>query len=77
MDAAKWTLRVEGSGVCGPVGYRYDELWNQFPLVSVIRTIECAGNRRVLLGDESGSHSRDPVGAGRDRHGRVDRGPAA
>ncbi len=35
-----------------PVSYRYDELWNRFPLVSVIRTIECAGNRRVLLGDE-------------------------
>ena len=33
----------------------YDELWNRFPLVSVVRTIECAGNRRVLLGDEFAS----------------------
>jgi DMSO/TMAO reductase YedYZ molybdopterin-dependent catalytic subunit len=54
VNAAEWTLRVEGDGVCGPVSYRYDELWDRFPLVSVIRTIECAGNRRVLLGDEFG-----------------------
>ena len=54
VNAAEWTLRVEGDGVCRPVSYRYDELWDRFPLVSVIRTIECAGNRRVLLGDEFG-----------------------
>jgi DMSO/TMAO reductase YedYZ molybdopterin-dependent catalytic subunit len=55
VDVAEWTLRIEGSGVHQPVTYSYDELWNRFPLVSVIRTIECAGNRRVLLGDEFGS----------------------
>jgi DMSO/TMAO reductase YedYZ molybdopterin-dependent catalytic subunit len=55
VDVAHWTLRIEGNGVRRPVAYRYDELWNQFPLVSVIRTIECAGNRRVLLGEELGS----------------------
>ena len=55
VDVADWTLRIEGDGVRHPVAYRYDELWNRFPLVSVIRTIECAGNRRVLLGDEFGS----------------------
>ena len=55
VDAADWTLRIEGSGVRRPVSYRYDELWDRFPLVSVIRTIECAGNRRVLLGDEFAS----------------------
>lgn len=55
VDATQWTLRIEGNGVRQPVTYSYDELWNQFPLVSVIRTIECAGNRRVLLGDEFGS----------------------
>ena len=52
---AGWTLCIEGNGVRQPVTYRYGELWNQFPLVSVIRTIECAGNRRVLLGNEFGS----------------------
>jgi DMSO/TMAO reductase YedYZ molybdopterin-dependent catalytic subunit len=55
VDVADWTLRLEGDGVRQPVAYRYDELWNRFPLVSVIRTIECAGNRRVLLGEEFGS----------------------
>ena len=55
VDVADWTLTIEGNGVRRPVSYRYDELWNRFPLVSVIRTIECAGNRRVLLGDEFGS----------------------
>lgn len=54
VDAASWTLRIEGSGVRQPVSFTYDELCERFPLVSVIRTIECAGNRRVLLGDEYG-----------------------
>ena len=54
VDTATWALRVEGDGVRGPVAYSYDELRNRFPLVSVIRTIECAGNRRVLLGKEFG-----------------------
>src|ERR1700689_5847395 len=55
VDVAGWTLGIEGDGVRRPVAYSYDELWNRFPLVSVIRTTECAGNRRVLLGDELGS----------------------
>jgi DMSO/TMAO reductase YedYZ molybdopterin-dependent catalytic subunit len=54
VDAATWTLRVEGSGVHEPVTYSYDDLWNRFPHVSVLRTIECAGNRRVLFGEEIG-----------------------
>ena len=54
VDAATWALRVEGDGVRRPVAYSYDELRNRFPLVSVVRTIECAGNRRVLLGKEFG-----------------------
>src|SRR6201991_3810506 len=54
VDAATWTLRVEGSGVQEPVTYSYDDLWNRFPHVSVVRTIECAGNRRVLFGEEAG-----------------------
>src|SRR6202012_4888490 len=55
VDVEHWTLRIEGDGLRQPVTYSYDELWNRFPLVSVIRTIECAGNRRVLLGDEFGT----------------------
>ncbi|MEV6230103.1 sulfite oxidase [Saccharopolyspora shandongensis] len=54
VDAASWTLRIEGSGVRRPVSFTYAELCERFPLVSVIRTIECAGNRRVLLGEEHG-----------------------
>jgi DMSO/TMAO reductase YedYZ molybdopterin-dependent catalytic subunit len=54
VDAANWTLRIEGKGVRQPIIYTYDELWNRFPLVSMIRTMECAGNRRVLLGNEFG-----------------------
>jgi DMSO/TMAO reductase YedYZ molybdopterin-dependent catalytic subunit len=54
VDAANWTLRIEGKGVHQPVIYTYDELWNRFRLVSMIRTMECAGNRRVLLGNEFG-----------------------
>jgi DMSO/TMAO reductase YedYZ molybdopterin-dependent catalytic subunit len=78
VDAADWTLRVEGDGVRRPVTYGYDDLWNRFPLVSVIRTIECAGNRRVLLGGEFGSAFKGTqLGTRRDRHGRVDRCPAA
>jgi len=54
VDAVNWTLRIEGNGVREPITYSYDELWNRFPLVSMIRTVECAGNRRVLLGNEFG-----------------------
>ncbi|HYZ52204.1 MAG TPA: sulfite oxidase [Streptosporangiaceae bacterium] len=54
LDAATWTLQVEGNGVREPIAYTYDDLWNRFPLVSVVRTIECAGNRRVLFGEEIG-----------------------
>jgi DMSO/TMAO reductase YedYZ molybdopterin-dependent catalytic subunit len=54
LDAANWTLRVDGNGVREPLVYTYDELWHRFPLHSVVRTIECAGNRRVLMGEEFG-----------------------
>jgi DMSO/TMAO reductase YedYZ molybdopterin-dependent catalytic subunit len=54
LNPATWTLQVEGNGVRRPIAYTYDDLWNRFPHVSVTRTIECAGNRRVLFGAESG-----------------------
>ncbi|MEZ0071374.1 sulfite oxidase [Planotetraspora sp. GP83] len=54
LDAATWSLRVEGNGVCRPVTYTYDDLWHRFTHVSVVRTLECAGNRRALFGAEHG-----------------------
>ena len=54
VNAANWTLRIEGNGVRESVSYTYDEMWHRFPLVSHIRTLECAGNRRMLLGAEFG-----------------------
>lgn len=54
IDAAEWSLRIEGDAVRSPVTYTYDDLWRAFPLVSVTRTIECAGNRRVLFGQQYG-----------------------
>jgi DMSO/TMAO reductase YedYZ molybdopterin-dependent catalytic subunit len=52
LDAARWSLRIEGSGVREPITYTYADLWDHFPLISMVRTIECAGNRRVLFGEE-------------------------
>ncbi|MBX6381560.1 MAG: sulfite oxidase [Microbispora sp.] len=54
LDPKTWTLRVEGGGVRRTIGYSYDDLWRRFPLVSVVRTLECAGNRRALFGAEHG-----------------------
>ncbi|MEU6424987.1 sulfite oxidase [Microbispora sp. NPDC046973] len=54
LDARTWTLCVEGGGVRRTVRYTYDDLWRRFPLVSVVRTLECAGNRRALFGAEHG-----------------------
>lgn len=54
LDVTTWTLRIEGDGVRRPIAYRYDDLWRRFPLVSMVRTLECAGNRRRLFGEEQG-----------------------
>jgi DMSO/TMAO reductase YedYZ molybdopterin-dependent catalytic subunit len=55
VDPLTWTLRIEGDGVTMPVSYTYDDLWRCFPLVSVVRTLECAGNRRALFAREHGT----------------------
>jgi DMSO/TMAO reductase YedYZ molybdopterin-dependent catalytic subunit len=47
IDLATWRLKVEGSGVRRPLELSYEAL-RSLPSVSVIRTIECAGNGRVL-----------------------------
>ncbi|MCH9728255.1 MAG: sulfite oxidase [Actinomycetia bacterium] len=54
VDSATWNLRIEGDGLKRPLTYGYEDLWKRFPLTSMVRTIECAGNRRVLLGEELG-----------------------
>ncbi|WP_422743400.1 sulfite oxidase [Mycobacterium sp. WMMD1722] len=54
IEARSWALRIEGDGIRHAVEYSYDDLTTAFPVVSVVRTLECAGNRRVLFGDEIG-----------------------
>lgn len=55
IDAATWRLRIDGDAVRRPVDLDYDQLCGGFEVVSVQRTLECAGNRRVLLGEELGT----------------------
>jgi DMSO/TMAO reductase YedYZ molybdopterin-dependent catalytic subunit len=54
IDAATWRLRIDGDAVGRSVEIGYDQLRREFEMVSVLRTIECAGNRRVLFGEEWG-----------------------
>jgi len=53
LDVAGWRLTIDGDAVRKPVTYSYADLW-RFPLVSVVRTLECAGNRRRLFGEACG-----------------------
>ncbi len=48
IDLSTWHLKVEGSGVRHPLELSYDAL-RSMPSVSVIRTIECAGNGRSFF----------------------------
>ena len=48
LDVATWRLQVEGSGVERPFELRYDDLL-AMPSLSVIRSIECAGNGRSFF----------------------------
>lgn len=48
IDQATWRLRVEGSGISSPREFTYDELVS-LPSISVIRTLECAGNGRSFF----------------------------
>ncbi|MCX2929363.1 sulfite oxidase [Mycobacterium sp. CVI_P3] len=54
IDTTGWTLHIDGSGVRHPVSFDYHDLRGAFPITSVVRTIECAGNRRVEFGREVG-----------------------
>jgi sulfane dehydrogenase subunit SoxC len=48
VDAEKWRLKLEGSGIEKPMELTYDELLS-LPSVSVIRYVECAGNGRSFF----------------------------
>ena len=48
IDLSTWHLKVEGSGVRRPLELSYEAL-RSMPSVSVIRTIECAGNGRSFF----------------------------
>ena len=48
VDASKWRLKIEGSGVQKPMELTYDEILSM-PSVSVIRYVECAGNGRSFF----------------------------
>ena len=54
IDVSTWELHLGGDGLRGQITYTYDELCVRFPLTSMVRTIECAGNRRVEFGAEVG-----------------------
>ena len=45
INPTNWRLRIEGTGVSKPKEFTYDQLLS-LPSISVIRTLECAGNGR-------------------------------
>ena len=53
IDAASWTLRVEGPGVSRGLILSYEDLL-ALPAVSVTRALECAGNGRVFFEEQEG-----------------------
>ena len=53
IDAASWTLRVEGPGVSRGLTLGYEDLL-ALPAVSVTLALECAGNGRVFFGEQEG-----------------------
>lgn len=57
LDAATWSLRIEGSGVQNPIDVSYEEL---LCMRSVTRTraIECAGNGRAFFDTQQGTEAR-------------------
>jgi DMSO/TMAO reductase YedYZ molybdopterin-dependent catalytic subunit len=51
IDAASWTLRVEGPGVSRGLTLSYEDLL-ALPAVSVTRVLECAGNGRIFFAEQ-------------------------
>jgi DMSO/TMAO reductase YedYZ molybdopterin-dependent catalytic subunit len=54
IDADSWRLRIDGPGVRHVTELAYEQLW-EMPLVSVVCTLECAGNGRVFFAEELGT----------------------
>lgn len=53
INAANWTLRVEGPGVKKPQILSYKDVLD-LPPVTVTQALECAGNGRAFFGEEAG-----------------------
>ena len=54
IDAATWSLRIEGSGVANPISFSYEDLLC-FRSVTRTRAIECAGNGRSFFDTQQGT----------------------
>lgn len=48
IDQSTWRLQIQGSGVSRPREFTYNEILS-LPSISVIRTMECAGNGRSFF----------------------------
>src|SRR5919109_3087268 len=57
IDVPTWRLKVEGSGIRRPLELTYDALL-AMPSVSVIRTVECAGNGRSFFENAYGKKAQ-------------------
>src|SRR5919108_4244104 len=57
IDVPTWRLKVEGSGIRRPLELTYDALLSM-PSVSVIRTVECAGNGRSFFENAYGKKAQ-------------------
>ena len=54
LDAASWSLRIEGAGVDNPISFSYEDLLC-FRSVTRTRAIECAGNGRSFFDIQQGT----------------------
>lgn len=54
IDAASWSLRIEGAGVDNPTSFSYEDLLC-FRSVTRTRAIECAGNARSFFDIQQGT----------------------
>jgi sulfane dehydrogenase subunit SoxC len=57
INVSAWRLKVEGTGVRRPFELTYDAL-QSMPSVSVIRTVECAGNGRSFFENAYGKKAQ-------------------
>lgn len=56
IDAEKWRLVIDGSGIRHKTELTYSEL-NALPQTTIVRTIECAGNGRAFFKDAYGAEA--------------------